>query len=121
MGQIRVGGTDVNMQYRTAERMQGLRPSLCDDARLEAGALRPEATAATPHPPFRMAQNYLPIKMLVATGPGQPSCVAVSPDGRLLATAVHDQHSTGAALLLFSAEGLEPRMRIATDLPGFKR
>ncbi len=48
-------------------------------------------------------------------------CLAVSPDGRYVATVARDPYRSVTSILVFHGASLEPHMRIETDTPAFAR
>ncbi|KAG1677552.1 hypothetical protein FOA52_014450 [Chlamydomonas sp. UWO 241] len=70
---------------------------------------------------YDVAQVYAPIKFLSAGGKHAKMCVAVSADGRYVATTSRDAHTGVTSLLLFHGDSLEPYMRIETDADAFTK
>ncbi|GFH23849.1 uncharacterized protein HaLaN_21537 [Haematococcus lacustris] len=64
---------------------------------------------------FDVAQVYAPIKFLSAGKRDVRVCLAVSNDGRYIATVSQDASRGITSLLLFHGTTLEPYMRIETD------
>lgn len=64
-----------------------------------------------------LATAFLPLIPL----PLPQVCLAVSPDGRYLATVARDPYRSITSILLFHCTTLEPYMRIETDTPVFKQ
>ncbi|MEW5311102.1 MAG: hypothetical protein WDW38_002844 [Sanguina aurantia] len=68
-----------------------------------------------------VAATYTPLKSLSSGSKDMKVCLAASGDGKFLATPSYDPHQRVTSLLIFRTPGLEPFMRIATDVRAYLR